>query len=190
MDYLEKKLNIQKMEDWYHVGKTDFYQNHGSGLLNWFGVSSFAAILSRFPTHDWEFDKFRSLPKLSTLKWSFDMCLESIFPNISRRLGFIQVPLDWLHPSVIQYFLRHNGMYLRVYAETPLSPLLLRFGAVDDTVVKECEMLKIILQADLRVKERMVNTQVWLQSTLAMLFPSEALVTKEFKPAIRGMMML
>lgn len=54
MNYLQKEMKIQKMEDWYNIRKTDIYVRGGFGLLNYYSGSIIKLFQAIFPDYDWK----------------------------------------------------------------------------------------------------------------------------------------
>lgn len=92
INFLGKKLNYNKMEDWYNIGQKDFNMNYGGGLLTGeYGGCSYKAIINIFDDHKWLFWKFK---KTSKIFWKDDNnCF--IYLNWLKKNNNISKLEDW-----------------------------------------------------------------------------------------------
>jgi hypothetical protein len=60
--FLKKKLNIESIEDWYHISNAQIDQEIGPFFLKRYDNSIALALLNEYPKHPWELWKFRRYP--------------------------------------------------------------------------------------------------------------------------------
>ena len=80
MQWLEKRLGIERPDQWYGVTKADFVKNAGDGMLaNYFRDRVSAAVMEYLPRRRWYLWRFASVPQGFWLK-------------LENRIAY----LDWL----------------------------------------------------------------------------------------------
>eukprot|EP01118_Nematostelium_gracile_P011993 TRINITY_DN4327_c0_g2_i1.p1 TRINITY_DN4327_c0_g2~~TRINITY_DN4327_c0_g2_i1.p1 ORF type:complete len:419 (+),score=55.72 TRINITY_DN4327_c0_g2_i1:175-1431(+) len=102
MSYLGDQLKITRMQDWYRVSTVQIRKHGGGALLHRFQHSPSEMIMSIFPEHDWDINKF-------TRKWTpkWDIQLQrKLMVNMAQRLNINKME-DWYHVSVAQ--ISENG---------------------------------------------------------------------------------
>lgn len=98
MEWLGKKIEFNKMEDWYQIRCVHFFNNKGRSLLIRFGSSPFKVVTHVFKDHPWEHFRFHRLPKNS--KKIKEEAL-SIVKSAEYDLK-ITTPEDWYRISKLQ----------------------------------------------------------------------------------------
>ena len=63
LEWLEKELRIQKLEDWYTVTSETFKKHHGSSLLGIYNNSPREILIALKPDHTWHTWLFSKVPK-------------------------------------------------------------------------------------------------------------------------------
>lgn len=62
-DWLQNELGYKRMDDWYNVTKEDICKNVGASVLNKYNDSPSKALMSIYPEHNWELEKFKNKPR-------------------------------------------------------------------------------------------------------------------------------
>jgi hypothetical protein len=92
LDWLGDQLEIMVPDDWYCVTGTDFFSNHGGGLLNNEFKGSVQAVLNDYmPRHPWKAWRFHSVPQSY---WACIANRRSYLVWLGQQLGF-QTAGDW-----------------------------------------------------------------------------------------------
>src|SRR5690349_9098930 len=66
-DKLMEQLGYKSMDDWYNVTVREIYKYGGRALVSTtFNGSPSKALVSIYPEHNWELDKFKNKPRKST----------------------------------------------------------------------------------------------------------------------------
>jgi len=121
MEWLERKLDVRKPEDWYELTSATIRRFGGRGLLQQcFGGSALALLQEYLPWYDWKEWLFPQVPR------GFWMDLANCrryLEWLGEKLGFDE-PEDW-------YCIDH-----RHFNENRGATLLARYGASPSAVVK------------------------------------------------------
>jgi len=83
--WLEKELGISEKEDWYSVDKITIMQNHGNGILSYWGSSKIRMLEDAYPDHDWDHGR---LKKIGKNQQRLTEIIQSLFPNDSVLVEF------------------------------------------------------------------------------------------------------
>jgi hypothetical protein len=77
MEWLEKQLGYEVLDDWHKVSWQDFHDNFGGGLLNtYFGGSPVRAVIETFRDRDW-------------LEWDFVFSPQNFWKTKDNRIKFM-----------------------------------------------------------------------------------------------------
>ncbi len=111
MKWLERRLAIERPDQWYAVRKEDFAKNSGHGLLfNRYGDSVFAAVKEYLPRRRW-------------LPWRFANVPQGFWQEADNRFGYlewlakrlrIRTPEQWYSVTYRQIAANH-GLTLAAY---------------------------------------------------------------------------
>src|SRR5690349_20034692 len=113
LDGLMVQLGYKCMEDWYKVSQEDIYKSGGGGVLNYYyNGSPSKALLSVYPTHNWDADKFQGKQR------------RGIFNGIMKKLGFKGME-HWYNVTVEDIYKNGGKRVLDYYYNGSLSDALL-----------------------------------------------------------------
>lgn len=91
-EWLQSKLGVKTMSDWYQVQKAEIVKNHGNGLLtHYYSQSPTRAIMDAFPEHKWQPWKFDRVPLGF---WNEISHRKQFFDHLAESKGFTKLE-DW-----------------------------------------------------------------------------------------------
>lgn len=103
--WLQEKLGIKTMSEWYTISKTDITTNGGNGLMtHYFRHSPVAAIMDAFPEHKWQPWKFQRVPSGF---WAELQNRKIFCAHLAEVKGFTSID-DWYNVD-IDDFNQHGG---------------------------------------------------------------------------------
>eukprot|EP01118_Nematostelium_gracile_P011135 TRINITY_DN3913_c0_g1_i1.p1 TRINITY_DN3913_c0_g1~~TRINITY_DN3913_c0_g1_i1.p1 ORF type:complete len:156 (-),score=14.67 TRINITY_DN3913_c0_g1_i1:15-482(-) len=115
MLFLAKKLNIQKMEDWYDITQKKIRQKGGGGLLYRYNNAVSRMITSIFPEHQWNTINFRRTPNNT---WDDLQVQKNFMINLAKKLN-INTMEDWYRVTYKQIHFGGGGTLLYKYQHSP-----------------------------------------------------------------------
>lgn len=127
MKWLEKKLNIKKVEDWYKLKTKHFIKYNGGGLLlHYYNGNKFLALKEYLPNYEWK-------------EWIFGMVSRNFYKNnnnhirfmtyLGDKLGFKQ-PEDWYSIRALDFQMNYGWAFLVSYYKG--SPALAVMAFIPD----------------------------------------------------------
>ena len=76
--WLESELDISEKDEWYSVDKRAIMQNHGNGILSYWGSSKTRMLEDVYPEHDWDYGR---LKKVGKNQQRLTEIVQSLFPD-------------------------------------------------------------------------------------------------------------
>src|SRR5690242_10023870 len=87
-NWVAKKLNITKNEDWYKIQTQDVKKLGGDTLLNhYYGNSLSRALIEVYPQNNWQVWRFQAIPKGT---WQDITVQRQFFDHIGKELHISQ----------------------------------------------------------------------------------------------------
>eukprot|EP01118_Nematostelium_gracile_P009096 TRINITY_DN3048_c0_g2_i1.p1 TRINITY_DN3048_c0_g2~~TRINITY_DN3048_c0_g2_i1.p1 ORF type:complete len:398 (-),score=57.98 TRINITY_DN3048_c0_g2_i1:17-1066(-) len=123
LNRIAKQLNIQKMEDWYHVTSEQICKKGAAGLIARYDGSPLRMVTSLFPNHDWDLLQFQ---KVSKDLWSDAGFINQFKIKLSQELNIVKME-DWYSVSRRQISGKGGGGLLQKYHNSPSKMLMFLF---------------------------------------------------------------
>ena len=108
-DWLGKELQIEDVEDWYHIKAADVDKKGGCGLLiNYYGGSIIKALKTVYPEISWQIWKFDQVPRGY---WNDMKNQRDFFDWLAKQLE-LRKPEEWYSVKLIDIERRGGGWLL------------------------------------------------------------------------------
>eukprot|EP01118_Nematostelium_gracile_P011816 TRINITY_DN4258_c0_g1_i6.p1 TRINITY_DN4258_c0_g1~~TRINITY_DN4258_c0_g1_i6.p1 ORF type:complete len:738 (+),score=126.67 TRINITY_DN4258_c0_g1_i6:54-2267(+) len=115
MNQLAERLNITRIEDWYHVTKTQIREKGGLRLLCKYQLSPSKMVMSILSDHTWNIQQFNSKPKGI---WDDMQSQREFLDHLSKQLK-VNTMDDWYHVTGAQIRENKGGGLLEKYQGSP-----------------------------------------------------------------------
>ncbi len=115
--FFEKLMGISNQEQWYLIKKSDFFEKHGAGFLDFYNNSPSKAIMDCVTEYEWEIVKFKFLKINSksfheTKKDKIE--IKDFLKYLSVKFN-IKTPNDWYKISQNDFLKNRGEFYLKKF---------------------------------------------------------------------------